>query len=154
MPGMRKAISRLRMLLATIDGKEEALENLRRQFQRQLDRASAYALRGGNSLDATLGIMKEIQERLNDTENTRKHLASIKKRTQDELQALDLTEKVEQAKTELGSLKACETSDKHRSEADREKIQELERFIQEASIRAGQAVSGRLKGQTDVSAGV
>ena len=143
MPEMQKAISKLRFLLAAIKGKEEDLEGLRRQFRRQLDRAPNYAIHGGNSLEATLSIMEEIRERLEDVEKMGEHLSAIKKRTEDELRALDLTDKIEQAKTELAALKKGHGLRRPSGRVNQEKIEELERFIQDASIRAGEAITGR-----------
>ena len=141
---MQKAISNLRILLASINGKEEELEGLTRQFERQLKRAPHSSIHGGHSLDATLGIMSEIQERLDEVKKTRKHLDAIKKRAQDELRALQLTEKIEQAKTELALLRNSRNPSGHNEEGHQEKIKELERFIEEASISAGQAITGEL----------
>ncbi len=137
-PEMQKAMARLRFLLAAIKGKEQELESLSQQFQRQLSRAPNYAIHGGNSLEATLSIMNEVQERLDSVEKMRRHLAAIKMRAQDELQALELTEKIEHAKSELAALKARQKTDELSKE-----IEGLERFIKEASIRAGQAITGR-----------
>ena len=136
MPEMQKAISRLRSLLAAITEKEQELESLIRQFRRQLERAPNNAIHGGNPLEVTLGIMGEIRERLDNVEETREHLSAIKMRAQNELQALDQTDKIEQAKTELATLKA------QPGLVEQEKIEELKRFIQEASIQAGQAITG------------
>lgn len=138
MPQMQKTISNLRLLLASITAKEDELEALARQFQRQLDRAPRYAIQGGNPLDATLNLMGEIQERLDDVQAQRKHLASIRRQAESELEALTITDKIAQAKAELASLKACDTP---QEDGATQRIAELERFIQEASIRAGEAVS-------------
>ena len=88
--------------------------------------------------------MGEIQERLDGVENNQQHLDAIKVRAQEELQALELTDRIEQAKTELKSLKAPSNSESGLEESANEKIQELERFIQEASIRAGQVITGEI----------
>ena len=82
MPEMQKAITKLRFLLASIKGQEEELEGLSRQFRRQLERAPSYAIREDNSLDSTLSVLGEIQERLDNVEGTRRHLDSIKSRAQ------------------------------------------------------------------------
>ncbi len=139
MPEMQKTITRLRFLLASIKGKEEELEGLSLQFRRQLDMARSYAIRGDNSLDSTLSALGEIQERLDNVERTRRHLDSIESRAHDELRALELTAKIEQAKTELATLRA---SDGAGGIAGRERVQELERFIKDASVRAGEAITG------------
>ena len=138
MPEMQKAISRLRFLLAAIKDKQKDLESLSRQFRRQLDRAPNNSIHGDNPLDVTLGIMEEIRERLDNVEKTREHLAAINMRAQDELQALELTDKIEHAKAELATLRADQGPD------EQDKVEELERFIQDASIRAGQAITGEL----------
>ncbi|MCH7746081.1 MAG: hypothetical protein IIC84_08425 [Chloroflexi bacterium] len=144
MPEMQKAMARLRLTLASIKGKEDELDSLKRQFQRQLDRASSNAVHGINSLDAAIGIMEEIQERLDNVDMKRRHLASIKKRAEDELGALDLTDKIEKAKTELASLKEHQNSGESSEKVEPGEIEQLERFIEEASIRAGEAITGRL----------
>jgi len=141
MPEMKRAIATLRFLLAAVNSKDEELDNLIRQFRRQLSRVPNYALHGGNSLDATLSMMGEIQERLDKVVETRTHLTAIKKSVQEELQALDLTEKIEHTKRELASLKIRRQDGA--AEANlQDEIGELERFIEEASVRAGQAITG------------
>ena len=142
MPEMRKAIAKLRFLLASIKGKEDELEGLSRQFRRQLERAPSYAIREDNSLDSTLSVLGEIQERLDNVERTRRHLDSIKSRAQDELRALELTAQIEQAKTELAILRAPDGAGEAGGIADRKRVQDLERFIENASIQAGEAITG------------
>ena len=142
MPEMQKAITKLRFLLASIRGKEEELDGLSRQFRRQLKMAPSHAIRGDNSLDSTLRVLGEIQERLDDVERTRRHLDSIKSGAQDELRALELTAKIEQAKTELATLRASDGAGEAGGIADHKRVQELERFIEDASIRAGEAITG------------
>ena len=140
-PEMQKAIAKLRLTLAGIRGKEEELEGLSRQFRRQLERAPSYAVHGGSSLDAALSVMGEIQERLDGVEARRGHLAAIKER---ELQALQLTDRIEHAKAELAALKKrSRTGGSPDEEAGR--IGELERFVQEASIRAAESITGETK---------
>lgn len=144
MPEMQKEIANLRMVLASIRGKEDELRNAQRQFKRQLNRAPANTIRGGNSLDATIGIMQEIQERLDDVESKQKQLAAVRKRTDDELQALQLTDQISQAKKELRSIRTSESVTPEGQMSRLDRIEELERFIEEASIRAGQAITGEL----------
>lgn len=135
MPEMQKAISNLRILLASLQGKEDELATLKRQFERQLNRAPGYAIHGGNSLESTLSIMEEIRERLDATGRTISNLMAIKKRAQEELQALLLTDKIEQAKTELAYLR-------EQGGASKARIDELTKFIDDASAWAGQAITG------------
>ena len=139
MPQMQQAISNLRLLLASVRAKDDELEALARQFRRQLERAPRYAIQGGNSLDVTLNLMGEIQERLDDVEAQRKHLAAVRRQVESELVALNITEKISQAKDELARLRESHQAG---NEVDQERIAELRRFIEEASIRAGEAITG------------
>ena len=75
-PEMQKAIGQLRLLLAAIKGKDEDLANQQRQFRRQMDRVPMHAIREA-SIDASLSIMVEIQERLDHVKTTRSHLSEI-----------------------------------------------------------------------------
>lgn len=139
MPQMQQAITNLRLLLASIRAKDDDLNALARQFRRQLERAPRTAIQGVNSLDATLNLMGEIQERLDGVEAQRKHLASIRRQAEAELVALNITEKIAQAKKELAQLRASRDAG---GQMNAVRIAELQRFIEEASIRAGEAITG------------
>ena len=101
---MQRTIEQLRLLLATIRCKEEELGSRAHRFRRQLDHTTASAIRGG-PLDSSLSMMSEIQERMDDGQRTRSHLDAIKTKAQDEVQALELTGGVEQAKDRLRTLR-------------------------------------------------
>ena len=141
MPQMQQAISNLRLLLASVRAKDEELEALARQFRRQLERAPRYAIQGGNPLEMTLNLMGEIQERLDSVEEQRKHLSAVRKQVETELVALNITEKIAQAKEELAQLRASRDAGEN---VDEGRIAELQRFIEEASLRAGEAITGGL----------
>ncbi len=138
MPQMQQAISRLRLLLASVRAKQDELDAQARQFRRQLERAPRYAIQGGNPLEVTLNLMGEIQERLDSVESQRKHLAAIRRQAETELEALNITERVSRAKEELSGLRDMRREGEH---VDEDRIAELERFIEEASIRAGEAIT-------------
>ena len=140
MPQMQQAISNLRLLLASVRAKDEELEALARQFRRQLERAPRYAIQGGNPLEITLNLMGEIQERLDSVEEQRKHLSAVRRQVETELVALNITEKIAQAKEELAQLRASRDAGEN---VDEGRIAELRRFIDEASLRAGEAITGR-----------
>ena len=141
MPQMQQAISNLRLLLASVRAKDEELEALARQFRRQLERAPRYAIQGGNPLEMTLNMMGEIQERLDSVEEQRKHLSAVRRQVEAELVALNITEKIAQAKEELAKLRASRDAGEN---VDEGRIAELQRFIEEASLRAGEAITGGL----------
>ena len=145
MPQMQQAISNLRLLLASVRAKDEELEALARQFRRQLERAPRYAIQGGNPLEMTLNLMGEIQERLDSVEEQRKHLSAVRRQVEAELVALNITEKIAQAKEELAKLRASRGAGEN---VDEGRIAELQRFIEEASLRAGEAITGGLNAWT------
>ena len=138
MPEMQKVISNLRMLLAEVKRKENEFEVLVRQFRRQLERAPRHTVHGGNPVETTLNMMGEIQERLDKVETMQKHLSAMKSQTENELQALSITGKIEEAKRELAMMRASRASGE---DVEQEKIDELERYIEEASVRAGEAIT-------------
>ena len=138
MPEMQKVISALRMLLAEVNRKEDEFKALIRQFKRQLERAPRHAIHGGNPVETTLNMMGEIQERLDKVETMQRHLLAMKRQAENELQALSITGKIEEAKRELAAMKSSHTSGE---DVKQMKIDELERFIEDASARAGEAIT-------------
>ena len=138
MPEMQKAISNLRMLLAEVNRKEDEFEALARQFKRQLDRAPRHAIHGGNPVETTLNMMGEIQERLDKVETMHEHLSAMKRQAENELQALSITGRIEEAKRELASMKSSPATD---DDVNKVRIADLERFIEEESARAGEAIT-------------
>ncbi|MFN8633224.1 MAG: hypothetical protein U0893_05155 [Chloroflexota bacterium] len=99
-------IARLRLLLADVTAKEAQYTGVRQQFRDQLRRAVEYSVYGDSSLDGTLGLMAEIQQRIGVAEATLRDLGLIRARAERELESLQLTKRIEAAKAELGELVA------------------------------------------------
>jgi hypothetical protein len=97
-------IAKLRLLLADVTAKEAQYTAVRQQFRNQLRRAVEYGVYGDSSLDGTLGLMAEIQQRITDTEGTLRDLGLIRTRAERELESLTLTRRIEAAKSELQQL--------------------------------------------------
>ena len=97
-------IARLRLLLADAEAKEQQYTGVRQQFRDQLRRAVEYSIYGDNSLDGTLGLMAEIQQRIADAEGTLRDLGLVRSRAERELESLQLTKRIEAAKAELQHL--------------------------------------------------
>jgi hypothetical protein len=97
-------IAKLRLLLADVTAKEAQYTTVRQQFRDQLRKAVEYSVYGDSSLDGTLGLMAEIQQRITDAEGTLRDLALIRVRAERELESLTLTRRIEAAKTELQQL--------------------------------------------------
>src|SRR5919198_3675870 len=97
-------IARLRLMLADIAAKQAQLQALQQQYREQRNKVVGYCLYSETSLETSLGLMGDIAERLRDTETTLEHLAIIRRKAEMELESLQLTKGVEQAKAELAEL--------------------------------------------------
>jgi hypothetical protein len=142
-------IAKLRLLLADVTAKEHQYTAVRQQFRDQLRRAVEYSVYGDSSLDGTLGLMAEIQQRITDTESTLRDLGLIRARAERELESLTLTRRIEAAKTELQQLVTRQRELEQAGERgpDSEQIviqiQLLRQQINEASEQAARTLSKR-----------
>jgi predicted nucleic acid-binding Zn-ribbon protein len=142
-------IAKLRLLLADVTAKEAQYTAVRQQFRDQLRKAVEYSIYGDSSLDGTLGLMAEIQQRITDAEGTLRDLDLIRKRAERELESLTLTRRIEAAKTELQQLlnRQTELEEAGSDGAEREElgaqIRELRQQINEASEQAARTLGRR-----------
>tara|TARA_B100001559_G_scaffold296565_1_gene279768 strand:- start:408 stop:827 length:420 start_codon:yes stop_codon:yes gene_type:complete len=130
------------MGLAEIHNKESQLDSMINQFRTQLRRLPRQIVYGQLPLDASLSSMGEIEERLNDTLATRERLLKIKKAATDELTALESVKLVDEAKSNLISLKTTTITPDSDIKTHQE-IQRLEQFIAEHSKLAEIAITER-----------
>jgi hypothetical protein len=140
-------IARLRLMLADITAKERQLEALRQQYREQRNKVVGYALYSETTLDASLGLLGDIAERLQATEQTLADLLLIKRKTETELESLQLTKGVDQARAELASLQ------QRLAEAEQgaapppvelsDEIKRLQQLINEASDQAARSLDRR-----------
>src|SRR5579859_241140 len=108
-PALKKidlTIARLRLLLADITAREAALEEQRRTCREQHNKLITFSLYGDSSLDSVLAMLGDVQERLSHIEATSQSLAAIRKRAQIEVESLQLTKSIEEAKDRLHELQA------------------------------------------------
>jgi hypothetical protein len=142
-------IAKLRLLLADVSAKEQQYTSVRQQFRDQLRRAIDYSIYGDGSLDGTLGLMAEIQQRIASAEGTLRDLSLIRARAERELESLQLTKRIEAAKTELRHLLARQSELEQAgrlSEAAEplgEQIRQLRPQINEASEQAARTLAKR-----------
>ena len=139
---LQQAIANIRMGLAEIHSKESQLDSMINQFRTQLRRLPRQIVYGQLPLDASLSSMGEIEERLNDTLATRERLLKIKKAATDELTALESVKLVDEAKSNLISLKRTTVTPDSDIKTHKE-IQRLEQFIAEHSKLAEIAITER-----------
>src|SRR5438093_7576204 len=85
------AIARLRLFLADIEGKEKQLQAVRRQFRDQMERVIGFALYHEASVDQTISMMGDVNEREREVERMLGHLVRLRDRVQAELESLVLT---------------------------------------------------------------
>ena len=102
------AVAKLRLFLAELKNKEDHLDAQLRQFRQQINRAPQQAIYSRLPLEASLNVMSEVQERLDRIKMERKHLLMIKERANRELEALQLTRQVEDAKDALAKLQSSQ----------------------------------------------
>ncbi len=131
------AVAKLRLFLAELNNKENHLDAQLRQFRQQINRAPQQAISSRLPLEASLNVMSEVQERLDRTEMERRHLLMIKERANRELEALQLTRQVEDAKNALAKLQSLPSKESETIS----KIQALEQFINDYSQRAAKAIT-------------
>ena len=134
---LEKAMANLRIGLAEMENKEAQLDAQISQFRQQLRRVPRQAMYGQASLDASLAAMGEIEERLANAEGVRRRLHQIKASATRELEALVVLKQVDEARTQLASLKRSRASD----EGTLADIRRLEEFIAVQGKRAEQAIT-------------
>jgi hypothetical protein len=154
-------IARLRLLLADVTMKQTQSANLRRQLHDQMNRVVTYSLYGDADLERSLGLMRDVEQKLHDAELQERHLTMIRQRVEGELESLLLTKGVEEAKTRLLALQhrkeeieqelgagaqaaASQTADLTRAEEElASEIRQLQHEINEASERAARSIESQ-----------
>jgi hypothetical protein len=146
-PALKKidiTIARLRLLLADVTARERSLEDQRRTFREQQNKLVTFSMYGDSSLDSVLAMFGDVQERLAHLEATGQALSAIRKRAEFELESLQLTKGIEEAKVLLQQLQAKQASvdpaDALSPAEIQAEIARLQALINEASERAAQNI--------------
>jgi hypothetical protein len=147
-PALKKidiTIARLRLLLADVSSRERNLEDQRRVCREQQNKLVTFSMYGDSSLDSVLAMMGDVSERLAHIDATSGSLAAIRKRAEFELESLQLTKGIEEAKVLLQQLQAKQAGTPDGSEAlspaeIQAEIARLQALINEASERAAQNI--------------
>jgi hypothetical protein len=137
---LQKAIGTLRLGLAEIQDKERQLDSMVAQFRTQLKRFPRQVIYGMTGLDASLTAMGEIEERLADAVASRRRLLAIKRTATEELEALELVKRVDDARRSLQDLRQ-RMHDSGEDQAVLAEAHRLEQFIAENSKRAEWAIT-------------
>jgi hypothetical protein len=147
-PALKKidiTIARLRLLLADVSSRERGLDDQRRILREQQNKLVTFSMYGDSSLESVLGMLGDVQGRLSHIELTAQSLAAIRKRAAYELESLQLTKGIEEAKVLLQDLQARQaaplgTADALSPEEIQTEIARLQALINEASERAAQNI--------------
>jgi hypothetical protein len=147
-PALKKidiTIARLRLLLADVSARERGLEDQRRVCREQQNKLVTFCMYGDTSLDSVLAMLADVQERLTHVEATAQSLAAIRKRAEFELESLQLTKGIEEARVLLQQLLARQAAPLDPAEAlnpdeIQAEIARLQALINEASERAAQNI--------------
>ncbi|MCH2674429.1 MAG: hypothetical protein VYC59_04015 [Chloroflexota bacterium] len=139
----------LRLGIAEMRAKEERLDAQINQFRTQLRRLPRQVVYGQTSLELSLTAMGEIEERLEDAVANRRRLLAIKDTAIQELEALQLLKRVDEARSKLASLKKNGLFGASSGEEAQEQIRQLEGFIAANSRQAEQAITDRFRQRMD-----
>jgi hypothetical protein len=147
-PALKKidiTIARLRLLLADVSQRERGLEDQRRVAREQQNKLVTFCLYGDSSLDSVLAMLCDVQERLTHVEATVQSLTAIRKRAEFELESLQLTKGIEEARVLLHQLQArqaapLDPADALNPDQLQSEIARLQALINDASERAAQNI--------------
>ncbi|HEV7662532.1 MAG TPA: hypothetical protein VGQ62_03260 [Chloroflexota bacterium] len=147
-PALKKidlTIARLRLLLADVTAREAQLEEQRRTCREQQHKLVTFSLYGDSSLDTVLTMMADVQERQAHLNGRAESLAAIRARAENELESLQLTKGIEEAKVVLQQLQAQQAQPPDSADAlspaeIQAEIARLRALINEASERAAQSI--------------
>jgi len=144
-------VGRLRLFLAAIESREKQLQAVRRQSRDQMERVVGFALYRDATLDQTLAMMSEVDDRAQMADRTLEHLGQLRDRVRVELESLLLTRQIEEAKAQLVVLQVRKTeldpteqgaTSPELSEIEAE-IRRLQALIEEATSQAVRSLSAR-----------
>jgi hypothetical protein len=147
-PALKKidiTIARLRLLLADVSAREKGVEDQRRVLREQHNKLVTFSMYGDSTLDSVLGMLGDVQERLGHLDATAQSLSAIRKRAEYELESLQLTKGIEEAKVLLQDLQARQaapvgTGDALSPAEIQAEIARLQSLINEASERAAKNI--------------
>ena len=147
-PALKKidlTIARLRLLLADVTAREAQLEDQRRTCREQHHKLVNFSLYGDSSLDSVLTMLADVQERQAHIDSRATSLAAIRRRAESELESLQLTKSIEEAKSLLQQLQARQADASDAADAlspaeIQAEIGRLRTLINEASERAAQSI--------------
>lgn len=144
MQELDRAIARLRLLLAELAAKSGALALTQAQYHDQLDRLTEIVLGGDIPLDRTLGMMMDLDARLEEIRGQERYVDRMRTRAQRELDQLNITRLVDETQARIATVRGrLAVAEGEELAALREEMHRLEETIEVAIRAAATSVSDR-----------
>lgn len=146
---MDRRLGLLRLLLADLTARRQQTEALRDQLHGQIGRLVEFAVRQNGAVGNALAAMADVDERLTRAEADLRHLELLRRRAQEELDALVVTRGVADARARLEELErrrsdllaATETPPSGALTEIKAEMAELRAAIDDASAAAARALT-------------
>lgn len=140
------SIARLKLLLAEVGGKRDALSATRHQYQEQIDRLISFTIHENASVDRSLAMVMDVDARLQELSRQEHYLEVIRATAQRELDSLRLTKLVEETRAQLALLRRQREEESDGAlvtgaAAIAAEIRRLEEIITTASGAAARSIS-------------
>ncbi len=143
-------IVRLKLLLAEVNAKRETLTATRRQYEDQINRLVDITIHEDSGVDRTLGMMLDVDTRLQELTRQQHHLELVGDKARRELDSLQLTKLIEETRAQLALLRQRQREEDAAARADEggvdhvaQEIRRLEEIITVASGVAAKSISSR-----------
>ena len=140
-------IARLRLLLADLSARESAQRNQRLTFLDQREKVLQFSLYGDGTLDNAMAMLADVEERVEQTEATLRSLTMVRERAERELEQLQITKGIEEARRLLNQLQARQAAGEDAEPLTGDEMQaeiaRLQLMIHEASERAARTIEPR-----------
>jgi hypothetical protein len=143
-------IVRLKLLLAEVNAKRETLTATRRQYEDQINRLIDITIHEDSGVDRTLGMMLDVDTRLQEVARQQHYLELVGDKARRELDSLQLTKLIEETRAQLALLRQRQREEDAAARADEEgidrvaqEIRRLEEIITVASGVAAKSISSR-----------
>jgi hypothetical protein len=109
MQEMDRRVGILRLLLADLSARRQQTEDARVQLQAQIGRLVEFTVRRNGTVGNALAAMADVDERLVRAEADLRHIELLRRRAQEELDALVVTRQVADARARLDALERRRT---------------------------------------------
>lgn len=104
MQELDRRVAMLRLLLADLTARRQQTEDGRAQLRTQIERLVEFTVRRNAAVGNALAAMADVEERLARAEADLRHIELLRRRAQDELDALLVTRGVAEAQARLAEL--------------------------------------------------